>query len=688
MKLSGLSGILFLIFVFSALSAAAQRETDHWYFGQKAGLHFAGNGNPNFLTDSKMKALEGCTAISDSLGNLLFYTAGDTVYNKFHQIMNNGYLLAGDQSATQSSVVVPDPYKPDFYYLFTVDELGNNTNGLRYSVINVAASNGAGSVIAKNIPLLSPVAEKITVVDDRHSRSNWIIVHGTGTANDAFYAYRLTPTGPGSPVISRVGLPMAGLYPNFNATGYMKASPDGQRLAVALPLQNKVELYRFNDSSGVVSAPIQLRQLEKAYGVEFNREGTRLYVSIERTAFQIEQFNLELADKDSVFLSRTTVGLGTGDFAGALQLARNGKIYHADVFSNRLSLLNFPDSLGAKTRFNRAFQALNPLSDPSARYNQQGMPNFNQSYFWLPSFKFRKRCFGDSTAFTLLTTRKFQSLTWNFDDPNSGAANTSSEHNPFHIFSQPGNYQVTLTVTLLNNKVRSVTIPVTILPLPELELGPERIICPNSTLTLRAPDNFVKFLWSTGSDTSFTVVSEPGTYWLMARSASGCWAMDSVKVVARTGPEIFKQKYLEICPGRSLKLRTSQPFESYDWERNRTDSTLTVNRAGWYKVSVPYDGCVFTDSVEVAYRSCPDDLMIPNIVTPNGDDQNETFFIRGLKPGQLQIQIFNRWGTRIYEEKAYKNDWPKANQTDGTYYYLLFDPETGQSYKGWIEVVH
>jgi PKD repeat protein len=36
---------------------------------------------------------------------------------------------------------------------------------------------------------------------------------------------------------------------------------------------------------------------------------------------------------------------------------------------------------------------------------------------------------------------------WNFGDPNAGASNTSSQSNPIHQFTSPGNYLVTLTAT-------------------------------------------------------------------------------------------------------------------------------------------------------------------------------------------------------------------------------------------------
>lgn len=74
---------------------------------------------------------------------------------------------------------------------------------------------------------------------------------------------------------------------------------------------------------------------------------------------------------------------------------------------------------------------------------------------------------------------------------------------------------------------------------------------------------------------------------------------------------------------------------------------------------------------------------IPNVFTPNGDGQNETLLISGLPPGS-KLQIYNRWGTLLFQTNDYKNDW-KTN-VDGVYYYLLQVHE--QEYKGFVQVLN
>lgn len=79
----------------------------------------------------------------------------------------------------------------------------------------------------------------------------------------------------------------------------------------------------------------------------------------------------------------------------------------------------------------------------------------------------------------------------------------------------------------------------------------------------------------------------------------------------------------------------------------------------------------------------PDCLTVYNEFSPNGDGVNDYFKIDCIEsyPDNV-LQVFNRWGSLVFETKAYRNDWdgtPKGRaiiQKEkllpvGTYYYLL-----------------
>ncbi len=98
------------------LQAGAQQQANNWYFGNQAGMQFV-NGTPNVLMNGQTPLVdcsvtchsEGTAVMSDSTGSLLFYTNGQTVWNKSHQVMTNGSNLLGYASSTQGALIAPKP---------------------------------------------------------------------------------------------------------------------------------------------------------------------------------------------------------------------------------------------------------------------------------------------------------------------------------------------------------------------------------------------------------------------------------------------------------------------------------------------------------------------------------------------------------------------------------------------------
>lgn len=99
----------------------AQGEADNWCFGGKAVLNF-NSGIRIALTDRELETIEGYATISNSSGNLLFYTNGITVWDKNHNIILNRTGLQRDPSSSQSGIIVPNPSDLNQCYIFCVDQ--------------------------------------------------------------------------------------------------------------------------------------------------------------------------------------------------------------------------------------------------------------------------------------------------------------------------------------------------------------------------------------------------------------------------------------------------------------------------------------------------------------------------------------------------------------------------------------
>ncbi len=70
-------------------------------------------------------------------------------------------------------------------------------------------------------------------------------------------------------------------------------------------------------------------------------------------------------------------------------------------------------------------------------------------------------CEGLNKYFQLTTPSLIQNVAWNFGDPSSGASNISTQVNPSHVYSSPGLYTVTASVTNYGNQTYTTTKTIT-----------------------------------------------------------------------------------------------------------------------------------------------------------------------------------------------------------------------------------
>lgn len=444
------------VFILIGTFMSAQQEAAIWYFGQNAGLDF-NTGLPVVLTDGAMDTLEGCATISDATGNLLFYTDGTTVWGRNHVPMPNGTGLLGDASSSQSAIIVPAPNNQDTYYIFTAT-LQVGPEGIHYSIVDMNGNGGLGDITTKNVQLVNPATEKLTAVEHANGNDVWVITHDWG--NDAFLSYLVTDTGVVvNPILSNTGFSLN--YPNVGvdiakAIGYVKVSPNGEKLAICHS-ELGAELFDFDAATGVVSNPIRLLEgNEKFYGVEFSPSSEVLYLSIESGA--IYQYNAYAAD---VKATETEI-LGTFNDTGALQLARDGKIYVANFFRPYLSVINNPNALGLGCNF--TYQSL-PLG---AGLSYLGLPPFIQSYF-LVGIEAQNFCLGDGTEFFITSSEPILGIEWDFGD-----GTTSPLENPSHTYLIAGDYTVSVTVTTAS-EVKTETKDITIYDTP-IALSPGNLL--------------------------------------------------------------------------------------------------------------------------------------------------------------------------------------------------------------------
>lgn len=384
---------LLLIFFFSLSSLSQAQNPDikrtwHWYFGDKAGLDFS-SGNPVAVTNSQMDfVLEGCVSISDTSGNLLFYSDGWKVWNKNHQVMPNGTgLIIYGAPTTSQILAVPKPENTNIYYIFS---LGYDSTGFdvewRYTIVDMTLQGGLGDVVSKRNFLCNNATETITAVKHANNNDIWIITMQRNT--NSFYSYLLTNTGLNTtPAISNAG-------PSTDRMIYLEASPDGTKLAVAFAF-NGPEILDFDKATGIVSNSIIFPPLSgqsASYGPEFSPDNKKLYfvymleitpavtwtnpvyqIDLTGTSSQILNSKVLL---DSFIVSDSFAANFNDNFTSALQLGPDYKIYGAKYTRSKVSVINSPNTLGVGCNF-----------IDSAVYLQGkicyfGLPNFMNDWFF------------------------------------------------------------------------------------------------------------------------------------------------------------------------------------------------------------------------------------------------------------------------------------------------------------------
>lgn len=600
-------------------TGAAQNMTNIWHFGHYAGLDF-NSGSPVSINGGLTFTDEGTATICDVNGQLLFYTDGITVWNRLHQVMPNGTGLLGGSSSTQSAIIVPAIGSSTQYYVFTTGDLVFQA---AYSIVDMTLNGGLGDITStKNVIFSTNTDEKVCAVKHANGIDVWILVKEDQTSD--FKAYLLTAAGiSAAPVVSTCGINSNGVI------GYLKTNQTGTKLAACYWNINYYELYDFDNATGVVSNNVLFPQkfaTSGAYGCEFSPSGQFLYVAII-TPSQVYQYDVTLPTAAAIIASEVLVGTSSSAFAGALQLAPDGKIYLANYAVNYLSAITDPDMPGMSSNF------VNQQVTVGTNQSTLGLPN-HAAFAVAPGFSVQGFCFGDSTYFTLNSGSGIVAVQWDFGDPNSGTSNASYINNPAHLFTAPGTYNVQLITLNSLGSSDTVVAPVTIIAAPAINLGNDTTWCPGQSIVLNAGSTG-SFLWHNGSTLSTYTATDTGTYYVTV-TANNCSATDTIYITPGgcSVPNVaFSSSDTTWCEKKAIDftdISTNQPT-SWQWTftgASPSSSTLQ-NPTGIYYASY---GSFDVKLVACNVAGC-DSLTINNFVTefqspppPTVTQSNDTLY--------------------------------------------------------------
>lgn len=616
---------LVLVVVLGGLipSMAQAQFAQDWRFGFSARMIL--NPVPTGATGSVLFSEDGSACITAPSGQMLFYSAGDSVFNRQNVSMVNGRGLMGYRSVTQSSLIVPYPNRNGRYLLFTLART-IDTSGLRYNVIDMNLAGGLGAVLngQKNLLLLegAPVnflTEKMTAVKHCNGNDYWVVVHRYNS--NEFIVFPIDSNGVGVPSFQQVGTPHTpaiGTTPQRAQRGYMVFSPDGHRLALALNgpnANNLIEVFDFDKSTGTISNPLRLPARGGEYGLAFSPSSARLFISGARDTTigvnigadnHISVFNMLGRDPASTKELIKRKVLSVSRRYGALQNAPGGRIYSIESLTDALNSINNPE--------NEPYDFQDSTIFPLNGTTRLGLPNFINDEFKLPfeaNFGFDFACFGQPMNFTDSSRSNVKVWLWSFGDAAAAGNDTSTLQDPSYSFPAPGVYTVRLIAgdpcgimdTISKQVIVGIDLPV--------DIGNDTTyVCIGDSAVLTSNIPNAQYVWSTGqpggpwmtllNDTLPRLATQVAGWYRLVVDNGSCTGADSTFVFVNNSPIVIDLGGTRsLCIGETAVIDAGIPNASYLWSTGESTRTINVAQADTLWVLVNDRGCTATDTLFV-----------------------------------------------------------------------------------------
>ncbi len=546
--------------------------------------------------------------MSDSAGNLLFYTDGITVWDKTHSVMEDGTgLYAGNGSSTQAALIVPHPGNSNLYYIFTSYQ--DNVAYpffFHYSVVDISLNNGNGKVVEKNTRLFTGYGqEKVAGIKHKNGRDFWVVTNKW--LQQGYQVFLVSEQGLNKNPVHQV----VGKIPEYyDLRGYMKFSPDGRKFAVSFPTTH-VEVYDFDAATGQITNPVKIPKYTSQYscgpyGIEFSCDSKLIYISeindcVEVDGFSLLQYDISSGNEETIKQSRVILeesAKGVKESAGALQMGPDGKIYIAFINADYIGAIQKPGISGNGCGYVKKFFKLTGGASSLA-----GLPNFVQSYFNTPAdFTFLNSCNDKNVQFNLQSVA-YDSVRWNFGDAQSGVNNNAFISSPSHQFSIPGNYRVQVIV-FGNCRTDTIVKDVQAGGRPNI-FGKDTSICANDSLVLTLPDQAQSIKWQNGSQNKKLVVKTSGQYWAEIQIGQ-CVFSDTINVTVKQLPVLENVRDTTVCNDNlPVLVGDSIAGTNYLWSNGSTGAYLSVVKPGSYPLTAQLNGCTTEKTIEVKLYPAP-----------------------------------------------------------------------------------
>ena len=283
-----------------------------------------------------------------------------------------------------------------------------------------------------------------------------------------------------------------------------------------------------------------------------------------------------------------------------------------------------------------------------------------------PDFELNQACEDEEVIFTDLSTDLDVGATYSWDFNGDGFEDSAFPGSTAFIFSEPGQYDATLTIDNGGQCLAHKTISVDVTPPPSVDLGPDQYLCVEGTVTLDAGAGYASYLWTNGSTEQTYIIDQIGDYMVRVQDVKGCSNTDTISIQLLGDPIPSFEYSIELSlEGIQVSfINTSDFADSYAWNFGDENTSTDVDPVhiytdfSFYETSV-YQVCLtgFNQCNRNA-QYCEDIFLSPTqfmneggelfSVYPNPADQSVYLDLKGVS-GFNKVGLFDAYGKKYWE---------------------------------------
>ncbi len=683
----------------------------NWYFGNYGSIDFS-SGHPiqtkvafnnksihgELAYPTQLQPfIAGTVSISDSMGNLLFYSNGVGVWNKHHKKISRSSIFGvSDINASSGLYYVPFPgHKNKYFITGAYPDFDEKPSGVRFILVDVDADSVYAYIQFSHSSLPNRFSQFLTVVPHCNGIDYWIIVKGFGREDTKFYSFLVTENGIDAaqqPVISS-----GFVHPGFGGSGnQLKSNRQGNKLVLGSPHgYNGIEagaLYNFDNRTGKVSNEIKIRDVAGynniQSGVAFSPNGKYFYLfrssNLATNGKPYWLFQYKVSD-----MTYNIINAPGFYVAASMQPGPDNQIY-VTTQEHYFAQIASPDEWQKVTVNGYLINMRQPndeirtgVSIPNfidARQPSPAAPDFDISAINCNTFTFSALCFDKYIA------------TWNFGDGSAVQTGSSVQH----TFNSAATFKVTLVLSTGATGYGSITKTVDVLPLTVTISGPENI-CANGNYVNQyfAPIlNDVSYSWRVSGGTisgpanlpyvnvAWSPVGNNGSVELQI-NRQGCWFNDLKTVRIAAGPNFNWSPPDSVCIFDSSITLFASPQAGKFAGPGITGNQFSPMKAGVGSHTITYtyfDEVTCLGQVErtikvnrcnvpISPNTACDDVLKSVSIAPNPVGN----VLRLKSPYALQfVQVFNASGQLAAKGNLVNNMLPLPALASGMYSVLVY----------------